>query len=72
VVVTAVDPSSEAADKGLTAGDVVTRVNGQAVRLPSDLERGIAGAKKAGRDSVLLLVAGDGGERFVALKIAKG
>jgi len=72
VVVTAVDPSSEAAEKGLTAGDVVTRVNGQAVRLPSDLERGIADAKKAGRNSVLLLVAGEGGEHFVALKIAKG
>jgi serine protease Do len=70
VVITAVDPSSEAADKGLRAGDVITRVNGRAVRMPSDIARNIAEAKKAGRESVLLLVAGDEGEHFVALKIA--
>jgi serine protease Do len=69
VVVTRVDPSSDAADKGLHAGDVITRVNGKPVRLPSDLTTSIAEAKKLGRDSVLLLVAGEQGEHFVALKI---
>jgi serine protease Do len=72
IVITAVDPMSDAADKGLRAGDVITRVNGQAVRMPSDVTRSIAEAKRLGRESVLLLVAGDEGEHFVALRIGRG
>ena len=72
VVITAVDPMGDAADKGLRAGDVITRVNGNPVRMPSDVARSIAEAKKLGRESVLLLVAGDEGERFVALKVGRG
>ena len=72
VAVTAVDPGSEAADKGLQPGDVIARINGSPVRMPSDLARSIAQAKRQGRESVLLLVAGGDGERFVALKVGKG
>ena len=72
VVVTRVDPESDAADKGLRPGDVITRVNGQPVHMPSDVTRSIADAKKQGRDSVLLLVAGEQGQHFVALKTKQG
>ena len=42
------------------------------IALPSDVSRGIDEAKRAGRESVLLLVANADGERFVALRIAEG
>jgi serine protease Do len=69
VVVGSVDPASEAADKGFRPGDVIVSVGNKNVRMPSDIEQGIADAKKAGRESVLLLVAGDQGQRYVALKV---
>jgi len=68
VVIQNVDPSSPAGDKGLQAGDVIQEVNQQAVDKPADVVKAIDAAKKAGKKSVLLLVAGAGGEvRFVAL-----
>jgi serine protease Do len=72
VVVSSVDPNSEAADKGFRPGDVIVGIGNRNVRTPADIEQGVADAKKAGRESVLLLVAGDQGQHYVALKIAKG
>jgi serine protease Do len=72
VVVSAVDPNSEAADKGFRPGDVIVGIGNRNVRTPSDVEQGIAEARKAGRETVLLLVAGDQGQHYVALKVAKG
>jgi len=72
VVVGTVDPNSEAADKGFRPGDVIVGIGNRNVRTPADIEQGIAEAKKAGRDNVLLLVAGQGGQHYVALKVAKG
>jgi len=72
VVVTSVDPNSEAARKGLKNGDVIKRVGSRTVRQPADVSRSIEDAKQAGRESVLALVAGDEGERFIALRIAQG
>ena len=71
VAVTAIDPESDAAAKGLRPGDVITRVNGRPVRMPSDIARSVVEAKRQGRESVLLLVASEDGERFVALKFGK-
>ncbi len=48
VVVGAVDPDSEAARKGLNAGDVIKRVGAQPVRLPSDVARGVEDARRGG------------------------
>ena len=69
VVITKVDPTSDAADKGLTPGDVVMKVGNRMVKTPQDVQAGIAEAAKGGRKSVLLLVAGQGGSRFVAVDI---
>jgi serine protease Do len=72
VIVSSVDPNSEAADKGFRPGDVIVGIGNRNVRTPADIEQGIAEAKRAGRETVLLLVAGDQGQHYVALKVAKG
>ena len=72
VVVSSVDPNSEAADKGFRPGDVIVGIGNKTVRMPADIEQGVADAKKSGRETVLLLVSGDQGQHYVALKVAKG
>ena len=72
VVVSGVDPDSEAARKGVTAGDVIKRVGQQDVKMPSDVARAVDDARKAGRDSVLMLLANEQGDRFVALRLSQG
>lgn len=72
VVIRSVNPDSEAASKGLNAGDVIKRVGNQSVRAPADVTRAVDEAKRAGRDTVLLLVANEQGDRFVALRISQG
>jgi serine protease Do len=71
VVVNSVDDNSEAADKGFRPGDVIVSIGNKTIRTLTDVEQGIADAKKAGRESVLLLVSGDQGQHYIALKIAK-
>ena len=70
VVITKVDPNSDAADKGLQPGDVVQKVGSSIVHTPADVQSGVAEAQKGGRKTVLLLVASaQGGSRFVAVDI---
>src|SRR5262249_14998213 len=69
-VVTDIDPESDAADKGVQAGDVIMKVGTHEVHAPQDVRRYVADAKSSGRDSVLLLIAGEQGDRFVTVKIA--
>ena len=72
MVITKVDPDSDAADKGLQPGDVVLRIGNRAVADPADVQTGVAEAKKGGRKSVLLLVAhSQGGTGFVAIDIGQ-
>lgn len=71
VMVTKVDPDSDAADKGVQPGDIVMSVANQAVHTPGEVKSRIAQAVSEGRDSVLVLLSGQGGERFLALKIGK-
>ncbi|MEH3047475.1 Do family serine endopeptidase [Sphingomonas adhaesiva] len=53
VVVSAVDPSSDAGQK-LKRGDVISSINSQPVRTAADVARIVAAAKSAGRPQVLL------------------
>jgi serine protease Do len=71
VLITKVDPNSDAADKGLQPGDIVMSVSNKTVRTPQDIQKGISDAKGQGRKSVLLLVATSNGSRFVAVDIDK-
>ena len=64
-----VDETSEAFEKGLRAGDVITEAGQAQVLALTDLEERISEAQEAGRKSILLLVRRAGDPRFVALSI---
>src|SRR5690606_3214043 len=72
LVVTDVDPDSDAADRGIQAGDVIMAVNSQEVAGADDITKAMADAAKAGRKSVLVQISRDDSNRFVALPVAKG
>jgi serine protease Do len=70
VIITGVDGSSDAADKRLSAGDVIVEVAQEAVSNAADVKKRVDQLKKDGKKSVLLMVAnGDGELRFVALSV---
>jgi serine protease Do len=69
VLVGDVVAGSEAAEKGFQAGMVIVAIGNNAVATPDDIASGIAAAREAGRESVLLLVADAQGQRFVTLNI---
>jgi serine protease Do len=68
-VVLSVKGSSDAADKGLKAGDVIVRAGDANVSSPADLVDAVARAKQAGRTSILVGIHRDGVTRFVPIKI---
>ena len=70
LVVQRVDEKSQACEKGLRAGDIITEAGQEPVIQISDFEARIAAAKEAGRKSLLLLVRRAGDPRFVALGLA--
>ena len=70
LAVTAVDEASEAFEKGLRTGDIITEAGQQKVASIEDLENRVTAAKDAGRKSLLLLVRRAGDPRFVALTLA--
>jgi serine protease Do len=69
VLVTRVDPDSDAADKGIQPGDVVVSIGNKSVHTPQDIKTQVSGAQHDGRKSVLVLIDGNSGQRFVALKV---
>jgi serine protease Do len=70
VIVTGVDASSDAADKRLSAGDVIVEVAQEAVANAADVKKRVDQLKKDGKKSILLLVSNADGElRFVALGV---
>ncbi|RVD68920.1 Do family serine endopeptidase [Mesorhizobium sp. M4A.F.Ca.ET.029.04.2.1] len=72
LVVTDVDPDSDAADRGIQPGDVITSVNSMEVSGTADVDKAMADAVKAGRKAVLMQITRDDSNRFVALPVAKG
>ena len=70
LVVQDIDPVSEAYEKGLRAGDLITEAGQQSLARIDDLESRISDAREAGRKSILLLVRSNGQPRFVALTLA--
>jgi serine protease Do len=69
VVVTNVEPNGIAAEHGLKTGDVIVEVAGKKVGHPNDVRDAVAGAKKAGKHTVLLRVKSGEGTKFVALRL---
>ncbi|NNE79432.1 MAG: DegQ family serine endoprotease [Silicimonas sp.] len=67
LVVADVTEDSEAYEKGLRAGDIITEAGQEKVATVAELEDRIEDAKDAGRKSLLLLVRRSGDPRFVAL-----
>ena len=71
LAVTQVDEASEAFEKGLRAGDVITEAGQQSVATIAEFEAQLDAVAEAGRKSLLLLVRRAGSPRFVALAIAE-
>ena len=72
VVVTGVDSSGVAADRGVATGDVILEVAGKSVSTPSDVRKVIASVKTGGKRTVLLRVKKGDNTRFVALPVGNG
>lgn len=71
LVVTDVDPNSDAADRGIQPGDVITAVSSAKVNTTDDVSKAMADAAKAGRKAVLMQITRDDSSRFVALPVGK-
>ncbi|MFO1116343.1 MAG: Do family serine endopeptidase [Beijerinckiaceae bacterium] len=70
VVVTKVDPSSNAAEKRIQPGEIIVEVNKTTVKSGADVASAIQAAKSDGKKSVLLLVSSPAGDvRFVPVTI---
>ena len=69
LVVMDVDETTEAYEKGLRAGDLITEAGQQKLETVADLKDRVDEAKEAGRKSLLLLIRRAGEPRFVALSI---
>ena len=72
VVVTGVDASGLAAERGFSTGDVILEVAGKSVSTPADVRTVIASARSEGKRSVLLRVKSGDNTRFVALPVGRG
>ncbi len=71
VAIAEVDSQSDAALKGLKAGDVILEVQGEVVKNVDDVVAGVKKARDLGRRAVLLHVRTGQQKRFVALQLNK-
>jgi len=70
VLITAVDPRSEAAEKRLSPGEILLEVNQESVNDPAEAVKKIKALKDSGKKTALLAVAnGQGDAHFIALPI---
>jgi serine protease Do len=69
VAISDVDSGSDAAAKGLKAGDIILEVQGQQVSSPADVEAGVKKAKELGRKAVLFRIKSGESIRFVAVQM---
>jgi serine protease Do len=68
VVITKVDPNSNAADKRIQIGELIVEVGQEPVNSPEDVTKRLEALKKEGKKSALLLVSNAQAEvRFVAV-----
>jgi serine protease Do len=72
LAIASVEAASDAASKGLRAGDIVLEVASQSVQTAEDFEKALAAVKKEGRRAVLLRVKSGNETRFVAVQLKRG
>ncbi len=71
VIISDIDPESEASEKGLKRGDEILEVRGEKIQSPDDVFDIIDEAVKAGRKKVDLLVRSNKRRRFVVLSLRR-
>ncbi len=70
VVITSLDPSSDAAQKGFQRGDIILSINQRPVATAAEVNAVVAAAKSAGRASVLLNVQrGNNPARYIPVRL---
>jgi serine protease Do len=69
LVITSIEPNSDAAQKGVRVGDIILQAGGRVVTSPQDLTTATDGARRAGRP-LLLQLDGQGGRRFIAADVS--
>ncbi len=69
VIVTDIDPASEAADRGVRVGDVIKKVGRKNVTNVDDIDEAVKLALKGDKSSLLLLIEREGKVLFVAIPI---
>jgi serine protease Do len=70
LVVTAVEPDSDAASKGIRVGDIILQAGGRSVRTAAELSTAVDAARRANRP-LLLQVDGRAGRRFIAAEVSE-
>ncbi|HYF08324.1 MAG TPA: PDZ domain-containing protein, partial [Acetobacteraceae bacterium] len=69
VVIVDVTPDSPGAERDLRPGDVIVEVQQEKVNSPQEVMERIERARRQNRPTVLLMVEGQGGQRFVPLRL---
>jgi serine protease Do len=72
VVVTGVDPNSNAATRGVKQGDVILEVAGKSVANPGDISEAVKTAHADNKNSVLMRVRSANGSHYVAIPLGNG
>jgi len=72
VVITDIDPSGPAAERGMKSGDVILEIAGKAVKSPAEVREALDAARKDGKSVVLLRVKTEQGTRFVTVPVGRG
>ena len=67
VVVADVDPNGQAAEAGISHGDIILKVGNTDVNSPADVEKQVAAAKASGLKALRLMVKSGDQTQFVAL-----
>jgi serine protease Do len=71
VVVADLDQDSALAEQGVRPGDVIERVNDQAVSTPADVAKALRTGSDDKRAVAVMLIDRDGNERYVAVEISQ-